>query len=288
MLINMLTYIFYWLEDRISKIIINLAKFTRIENFWELGYFIYKPAPFPYQKIGILNSKRSRLFDTYTTDNEKISGLEIYSKKNSDDAKYIIYSHGNTGNIASTHKYLKSLSDTLDINVISYDYIGYGLSENKNPTEQRCYESLEYVIKYIIHNKCVHPSRIYLVGRSLGTGVVIDYISKNNWNTPVILISPYKSIMTINNYTRFLSYIDKFNSITKITNVKCPVKILHGENDTTIDISHSKELYEKLPNKTFEPTWLKNIGHKKILKHITSEYYLEVFNYKPCLGGSAT
>lgn len=42
-----------------------------------------------------------------------------------------------------------------------------------------------------------HTENILLVDQSLGICVVIDYISKNKWTKPVILISPYKSILKI-------------------------------------------------------------------------------------------
>ena len=40
----------------------------------------------------------------------------------------IVYSHGNAVDIGRTHHFLKHLSIELNVNIISYDYIGYGLS----------------------------------------------------------------------------------------------------------------------------------------------------------------
>lgn len=259
--IKMFTTIYSWIANQ-------------CDYFME--YLIHKPVPFPIEKINQINSSRSRLFDVYTDNNDKISGIEIYAK-NSDGPhsnKYIIYSHGNKGNITTNFDYLLKLSDELNINIVTYDYIGYGLSEKKQPTEQGCYDSLKQIILYVKNNKRVNADDIYLVGRSLGTGVVIDYVSKNKWNTPIILISPYKNI--ISTYVNIYPFPNKFNSIDKIKNIKCPIKIFHGEDDNIVDISHASELYQHVRNKKFRPTWFRGTGHADILSKITGNNYEEI------------
>ena len=119
------------------------------------------------------------------------------------------------------------------------------------------------------------------MGQSLGTGVTIDFVHRNReWTTPIILVSPYKTIVSVVSDTSLRSVYDKFETINKINNIKCPVKIFHGDNDNVINISHGKQIYEELNQKVFEPTWLAGIGHNDILNAINVEDLMFVINYE--------
>lgn len=183
--------------------------------------------------------------------------------------KYLIYSHGNRSTIINGFDYWKSISNQAQCNVIIYDYIGYGLSESIRPSEQNCYNSLETVMDYVLITLKVPSSDIILIGRSLGTSIVVNYVAKQNWTYPIMLISPYKSICTVVIDYWPISLIDKFNSDQKISKLRCPVKIIHGMDDDFISIDHSKILYSKLYDKTFDPVWMPN-----------ADYYIELLCYK--------
>ena len=176
-------------------------------------------------------------------------------------------------------EYFTYLADQLDISIFAYDYIGYGLSQNLKPREKLCYESFETVMYHLLYNLNINATDICLVGHSLGTGIVVDYISKNNWVTPCILISPYKSICRIVADTCSMRLVDKFESIQKISTINCPIKIFHGKSDKLILISHSIELYKQLKDKSLEPVWFEGIGHNDILSSITKDHYMQVLNH---------
>ena len=176
----------------------------------------------------------------------------------------IIFSHGNATDNFNMKSYYKKLSEKFNLTIIGYDYLGYGLSDNTEINEESCYRSHEAVINYY-KNKY---TEIYLIGQSLGTGIVVDYVSKNpQWNTLIILISPYKSILSVIGLDTLC--FDMFKSIDKINKCKCPIKFYHGKNDTIIHFSHSIELYEKITNnKKIKPIILPNVSHNDILYHI--------------------
>jgi fermentation-respiration switch protein FrsA (DUF1100 family) len=105
------------------------------------------------------------------------------------------------------------------------------------------------------------------MGQSLGTGVVIDYVSKNIfWENPVILISAYKSVSRVlyDNYLTTYIY-GKFDNMSKIDNVRCPIKFFHGMLDTLIYPSHTADLYTRMRDKTYNPTYLGGVKHSDIL-----------------------
>lgn len=206
------------------------------------------------------------------------STLEI--KPESEKAKKIlIFSHGNGCDILGMKKYLKNLADNLGITVVCYDYTGYGLSKGK-PSEENCNLALESVINY--YKNMYDESEITLVGQSLGTGVVSHYISKNNWKTPVILISPYKSIPRVIcdiPYVESCFRHNTFSTIYNIKNIKCPLKIFHGLSDDVISCYHGKYIADNMPNKTFDPTFYPNTGHNDILEALTFQDYSKVIFY---------
>ena len=90
--------------------------------------------------------------------------------------------------------YFLKVATVNNVNVVIYDYVGYGLSSKNTPTESLCYESLEVVVKYLTNVLNINMSNIYLVGQQLGTAVVIDYAWKNYWKNPIMLISSFKNV----------------------------------------------------------------------------------------------
>lgn len=195
----------------------------------------------------------------------------LYLAKNA--KKYVVFAHGNGSDIIKMDKYGTELSKMLNINVILFEYPGYSVCD-KTPSEQGCYNNLEKIINFMINNMKISKNNIYLVGNSLGTGVVAHYAATHQWLTPIMLISPYKSIasVVINNDSvsckLVKNTVDMFETIKKLHAIKSPVKILHGDNDNVINISHAKMLYDKVVNK-MTPIWYHGIGHNDILWNIS-------------------
>lgn len=196
----------------------------------------------------------------------------------------ILFSHGNASDVLSMNAFCNYWANMFGMDCICYDYLGYGLSKKINtaknkiysttPSEDGCYISLKIMMDHLKTKYDV----IYMIGQSLGTGVCVDYCAKYKWETPIVLVSPYKSIARVIADTQITSIIDSsFNTYEKINRLKCPVKIFHGESDTIIHISHGKEIYDALPDKTFQPVWLKNIGHNDILENIAAVWLFDVF-----------
>ncbi len=223
-----------------------------------------------FKKLVKKNSNTRIFFIKNKISNIKICVCEIFPPNNK-FKKILIFSHGNGCDIYTFYPYLLELSINLNVLVVCWDYPEYGLSEGELD-EHSCYLGLTYVIE---HYKKL-SKKILLVGQSLGTGIVVDYVSKFKWISPVILISPYKSIPKVLVDLNLIEYLickNKYASWEKIINTQCPIKIFHGSQDTLINISHSKELYELVPNKLIKPTWFENTGHNDILNKISIQDY---------------
>ena len=137
------------------------------------------------------------------------------------------------------------------------------------------------MISHMIKSMHIQKKNIILIGQSIGTGVAIEFAYKNKWSYPIILISPYKSIITVatETTTSITQWIDKYPSAYYVKYLDCPIKIFHGTSDEIIPISHGEEVFKNIKNKAFEPTWIKNVGHNNILENINNSDILKVINY---------
>lgn len=191
-----------------------------------------------------------------------ICGIHIKSNSN----KYVVWSMGNACDCLTMNAYLTLFSKLHNVNVIAYDYPGYGMSTG-SPSEQGCYDALDHVMVYLTHTLYVPTTDIVLVGYSLGTGVVAEYISTHVWSSKVYLIAPYKSIARVvydASWSLWRWLFDSFVTIDKLYKTSCEIQLVHGSKDQVIPISHSYDL-----KKTFFGPEVKvyEADHSSILEH---------------------
>lgn len=225
--------------------------------------------------------------------NEIAHARQNYSEKNKirkqTNPPYILWSHGNGSDLIDSYPVIKALHSELGghIGIVMYDYEGYGMSSGEC-RETNCYRDLDMMVKFCRKRLNVPKDRLFLLGHSLGTGVVIDYVSNRpNWKTPIILLSPYKTISRVlvdPHWSDFLTNIivnsiDRFTSVDKFEKIRCPIIIYHGMQDTLIDYYHSVDL-RKLNKKRTTLILLKAAGHNDMIGHIDpKEIWNIVFNH---------
>jgi fermentation-respiration switch protein FrsA (DUF1100 family) len=160
-------------------------------------------------------------------------------------ARYtLLYSHGNAEDIAHSADFFQALSAALKVDVVAYDYCGYGLSTG-TCSEASAYASVEAVHAYLTDVAGIPAHEIVVVGRSLGSGPSCHLAAKHRGFAGLVLLSPFKSCANVaGRATGCMAYpFDIFANIRKIGKVSdCPVMIIHGDADTVIDVSHGKAL----------------------------------------------
>ncbi|KAK8583919.1 hypothetical protein V6N12_068173 [Hibiscus sabdariffa] len=137
----------------------------------------------------------------------------------------LLYSHGNAADVGQMYELFIELSIHLRVNLMGYDYSGYGKSTGK-PSEHNTYADIEAVYK------CLEES----------------YGAKQE---NIILYGQFKSHVPCKPHLL---------NIDKISLVKSPVLIIHGTNDDVVDCSHGKQLWELCQEK-YEPLWIKGGNH---------------------------
>lgn len=181
-----------------------------------------------------------------TSDGEQISGL-FFSNAGKD---VILYFHGNAGDL-SGWQYVAEDFTALGYNFLIIDYRGYGKSSGRI-SEQGLYLDAAAAYEFLI-KKGFSPGNILIYGRSIGSGVATDLAAKKTCKG-LILESPYSSLGELANEklpfffpSLYLRY--RFDNAAKLKDVKCPVILLHGSDDSLIPVSHSRILFDAFPGR---------------------------------------
>lgn len=206
----------------------------------------------------------------------------VYLKNKLKSNKHIIFCHGNATDIFSMYSYVLNLSNMFQISVVAPEYDGY--LTNESPSEMGCYNAIQNAYEFL-KTQNIDDDDIYIIGQSLGTGIVIDFAFKNqNFKNPIMLISPYKTLASVvlddeSCCSSIKKTLDMFETKNKIDKIEAPCKIVHGYDDELIDISHGKELFSMLKNK-LEPIWLHSAGHNNILSRMNNQIYIDFLENK--------
>jgi fermentation-respiration switch protein FrsA (DUF1100 family) len=179
-----------------------------------------------------------------TEDGERINGI-FYGGTRSE---VILYFHGNAGDLSGWQFVAEDFTEQ-DYNILIIDYRGYGKSSGAI-SERGFYHDADAAYDFLIREKNFNPQDIIVYGRSIGSGVAVDVASR----FPIkglVLEAPYSSLRKLADEklpfmfpSLYLS--SSFDNLRKIQSVKCPVIIIHGEQDTLIPSSHSNALFGKI------------------------------------------
>lgn len=157
----------------------------------------------------------------------------------------IIYFHGNAGNLENRVSIFKVYAQA-GFGVLGLGYRGYGASQG-SPTEQGLYQDARAVIQHALRDLNLPKDKIILYGRSLGSGVAVQMATEFPM-AALVLESPYTSIVARGQYRYPLLPVklfiqDGFDSLSKIHQIRSPLLILHGEQDTTVPVEDGKTLF---------------------------------------------
>ncbi|KAJ8458435.1 hypothetical protein OPV22_031361 [Ensete ventricosum] len=174
-------------------------------------------------------------------------------------ASTLLYSHGNAADLGQMYELFVELSIHLRVNLLGYDYSGYGQSSGK-PSEQNTYADIEAAYKCLVENYSAKDEEIVLYGQSVGSGPTVNLAARLPHLRAVVLHSPILSGLRVMYPVKRTYWFDIYKNIDKISLVNCPVLVIHGTSDEVVDFSHGTKLWE-LCNEKYEPLWLKGGKH---------------------------
>ncbi|XP_015967526.1 uncharacterized protein LOC107491236 [Arachis duranensis] len=171
----------------------------------------------------------------------------------------LLYSHGNAADIGHMYPIFTQLSLHLRLNLMGYDYSGYGQSSGK-ASEQDTYADIEAAYRCLKEKFGVKEEDIILYGQSVGSGPTLELATRLPRLRAVILHSPIMSGLRVMYPVKKSFWFDIYKNIDKIPLVNCPILVIHGTEDEVVDVSHGKTLWE-LSNVKYEPLWIKGGKH---------------------------
>ncbi|KAJ0754283.1 putative serine aminopeptidase, S33, alpha/Beta hydrolase [Helianthus annuus] len=229
-------------------------------------FAFFPPNPPSYR---VVEEEGGKLRMTDVSERENVDVLKLKTKKGTEIvAAYVknkaasltlLYSHGNAADLGQMYDLFCELSIHLRVNLLGYDYTGYGQSTGK-PSEQNTYADIEAAYRCLLETYGVKEEDIILYGQSVGSGPTLDLASRLSRLRAVVLHSPILSGLRVMYPVKRTYWFDIYKNIDKIPLVRCPVLVIHGTADDVVDYSHGKQLWELCVEK-YEPLWIKGGNH---------------------------
>ncbi|KAK9144234.1 hypothetical protein Sjap_004137 [Stephania japonica] len=204
------------------------------------------PADDAYLDVRILKTKRGNKIVTFFLRNP-------YARLT------LLYSHGNAADLGQLYDLFVQLKLNLRVNLVGYDYSGYGASTGK-PSEYDTYADIEAVYEYLQTEYGTSQEDLILYGQSVGSGPTLHLASRLPRLRGVVLHSAILSGLRVLCQLKVTLCFDIYKNINKITKVKCPVLVIHGTEDDVVNWFHGNGLWE-LAREPYEPLWIKGGGH---------------------------
>lgn len=201
----------------------------------------------------------------------------------SSEAPVIVYWHGN-GEIAADYDALAPLYTRLGISLLVADYRGYGMSTG-TPTCSSLLSDAIAVFRStgdIFEHHGLAPSRLYVMGRSLGSAAAIEVAAEaQDGLSGLILESGFADTFAL--LARLgvrqegaIEARDGFGNAEKIAGVTVPTLIIHGENDVLIPPRDGEELFRHSGAEDKRLLLIPGAGHNDLMLMGQTEYFAAI------------
>ena len=173
----------------------------------------------------------------------------------------LVYLHGNAGHIGHRGDRVRPYLEA-GLGVLLPEYRGYGGNPGR-PSEAGFYADARAALDFLAQQG-VTAERVVLYGESLGTAVAVQMAVERGCRA-LVLEAPFTSVGAVaqGRYRMFPVrplVLHKFDSLSKIGRVRCPVFVMHGERDRIIPIRYGRELFQAA-SEPKEAKWFADGNH---------------------------
>ena len=143
----------------------------------------------------------------------------------------------------------------LGVNILAFDYRGFGSSTPLNLTEKTATEDARAALTYLTVQRRVPSRQIILTGWSLGTGPATEIAREYPDVGGLVLVSPYTALPDLIQFIPELWYVrplpyrlllhTRFDNLSKMNSVHVPVLFVVGSVDDMTVPSMAKALFQK-------------------------------------------
>ncbi|HEX8793166.1 MAG TPA: alpha/beta fold hydrolase [Polyangiaceae bacterium] len=168
----------------------------------------------------------------------------------SDAARTVVVFHGN-GETLGGRVPLAAALRARGLGVVLTEFRGYGLAAGSGPpSEQGLYRDAAAVLDELAR-RGIGPSRVALLGISLGTGVAAEMAARGR-AASLVLVSPYTSIAEM--ARRAAPFLptglvcpDRFDTLSKCGALQVPTLVIHGDEDEVIPFAMGQQVAASIP-----------------------------------------
>ncbi|XP_023769558.1 uncharacterized protein LOC111918122 [Lactuca sativa] len=197
--------------------------------------------------------------DVLSLDTKRGNKIVAFYLKNPYARLTLLYSHGNAADLGQLFDLFVQLKANLRVNLMGYDYSGYGASTGK-PSEMNTYADIEAVYECLETEYGVSQEDIILYGQSVGSGPTLHLAARLPRLRGVVLHSAILSGLRVVCHMKCTLCFDIYKNVNKIKKVKCPTLVIHGTEDDVVNWLHGNGLW-KMAKDPYEPLWIKGGGH---------------------------
>lgn len=158
----------------------------------------------------------------------------------------IFYLHSNAEDLGRCHAFCTNLREQFQVHVLAVEYPGYGICPGGPCDERKATENAFVAFRFIVEVLQWPLDSILILGRSIGCGPAIS-LGVQYQVSGVIVISPMLSVKEAC-WDAFgpVSYLldERFPNKDRVSHLRSPFLVVHGQKDVMIPVRHGVELYE--------------------------------------------
>jgi alpha-beta hydrolase superfamily lysophospholipase len=195
-------------------------------------------------------------------------------------APAILFFHGN-GEIAADYDGLAPLYTRLGITLLVADYRGYGISGGTPTASHLLTDAVTLFgqVGRVVEGCGLTPPRLYVMGRSLGSAAAIEVALRAGERlTGLIVESGFAD--TFGLLTRLGLRVvgaeeerDGFGNAVKMSHIRTPALVIHGQSDVLIPASDGQELYRRCAATDKKLTLIPGAGHNDLMLVGVAAYF---------------
>ncbi len=210
-----------------------------------------------------------------TTDGNTLAGI-VFENAGSHD--YLVYFYGNGQSIYKAKERLYFFAKEFNLNVICFDYRGYGSSTGEPSFDNLLVDS-NIIYGYITKNYALKMKKLFVFTQSIGTVPGLN-IASNKQVDGIIMEAAFTSAEeAVPGFSRGLPWPlsrivhleaekklrdKKPQPIDMIKNVKAPLLYIHGTNDEVFAFEIGKKMFDAAGSKEKYFCTLAGTGHSDI------------------------
>ena len=192
-------------------------------------------------------TKKISKFIVEPTEDFLMDGIWIAHFRFDDNKPTILFCHGNSGNVTNRN-YMIQLCKMSNLNLVMFDYSGYGKSDG-NPRTRRLLYDGEKVLDWIFAK--IGKDKLIIWGESLG-GSVASYLASKDKCSKLVLFATFSSLndlafgedawwkMPIKAFLNL--FVHPLPTRLWVETSSVPTLIVHSKDDELISVDHARSM----------------------------------------------